>query len=150
MAIRENIVSSALYDMRIVAHQGSHIVRGLTPPPVSINTAGNVTYNATQILGGVIVRDCAGAARSDSLPTAASIVAGMFRGFSTDMLRCLIVNGSAGANDAQQITLLVGAGGAFDANQQAASQIIRSGCSKEIAIRLTNVVAGSEAYVVYV
>ena len=45
--------------------------------PVTVATAGPVTYTPAQFLGGMILRDCAGAARSDTTPTAAAIIAGM-------------------------------------------------------------------------
>ncbi len=41
----------------------------------TIATAGAVTYTARQILDGLILRDPAGGARSDVVPTAASIIA---------------------------------------------------------------------------
>lgn len=41
----------------------------------TVNTAGAVTYTATQLLGGFILRDPNGAARSDVLPTAALLKA---------------------------------------------------------------------------
>jgi hypothetical protein len=44
-----------------------------------------------------------------------------------DVVRCLIVNG---ADAAEVLTLLVGAGGAFDANQTASSQVIGQNTSK--------------------
>lgn len=40
-------------------------------------TAGDVTYTAAQILGGLILRDPAGGARADLFPTAAAIIAAM-------------------------------------------------------------------------
>jgi hypothetical protein len=42
--------------------------------PVTVGTAGPVTYTPAQLLSGMIIRDCAGAARSDTLPSAAAIV----------------------------------------------------------------------------
>jgi hypothetical protein len=63
-----------------------------------------------------------------------------------DIVRCLIVNG---ADAAETITLAAGAGGAFDANQTAASQVIPQNASKFVHVRLTNVTAASEAYVAY-
>jgi hypothetical protein len=41
----------------------------------NITTAGAVTLTAAQILGGYINRDCNGANRTDTLPTAALLVA---------------------------------------------------------------------------
>ena len=43
----------------------------------TIATAGDVTFTAAQILGGLILRDPAGGARADLLPTAASIIAAL-------------------------------------------------------------------------
>lgn len=113
--------------------------------PTAINTAGNVTYTAAQILTGIIVRDTNGGARSDTLPTAALLVAALTPGAQVgDILSCTIVGGGAAI-----LTVLVGAGGAFDAFQLAAQQIVGVGQSKVMKIRLTNVTAAAEAYVVY-
>jgi hypothetical protein len=119
--------------------------------PASINTAGNATYTAANLLTGIIVRDCNGAGRSDTLDTAAAIVAAVKAVDSGvnvgDIVCCDIINGSAGATN---ITLGAGTGGAFDANQTSGSRTVIQNTSKTISIRLTNVTAGSEAYVVYV
>lgn len=116
------------------------------PAPASINTAGPATLTAAQLLGGVIVRDPNGGARSDTLPTAALLVAAVPNAKVGDLVRCKIING---ADAAEAITLLVGAGGAFDANQTAASQVIPQNGSKDLLIRLTNVTPAAEAYVAY-
>lgn len=116
------------------------------PAAASIATAGNATYTAAQILGGIIVRDTAGASRSDTLPTAALLVAAMPGAKVGDVVNCRIING---ADAAEVLTILVGSGGAFDANQTAASQVIPQNASKTLLLRLTNVTAASEAYVAY-
>lgn len=116
------------------------------PAAASIATAGNETLTAAQLLGGIIVRDPAGAARTDTLPTAALLVAAIPGAKVGDVIRTLIVNG---ADAAEAITLAAGSGGAFDANQTAASRVIGQNTSKCVHIRLTNVTAASEAYVVY-
>ena len=116
------------------------------PAPASIATAGAETYTAAQILGGIIVRDCAGAGRTDTLPTAALLVAALPGVRVGDVISCTIVNGS---DAAEAITLAAGAGGGFDANQTAASRVIGQNTSKTIRIRFTNVTAAAEAYVVY-
>jgi len=110
-------------------------------------TAGARTYTAAELLGGIIVRDCAGASRTDVLPTAALLVAAMPSVAVGDIVRCLIVNGSDPVTEI--ITLQAGSGGAFDANQTAVSRTILGTCSKEIRVRITNVTASAEAYVVY-
>lgn len=126
------------------------IVRG-EGAPTSDNTVGNRTFTAAEILSGVIVRDPNGASRSDVLPTAALLVAAVTalgRGGAQvgDIVEVLITNG---ADAAEVITLGAGAGGGFDANQQAVSRVIGQNTSKVVRIRLTNVTAAAEAYVAY-
>lgn len=122
------------------------VLRGGYGTPTSDATAGARTYTAAEILGGIIVRDPNGASRSDVLPTAALLVAAMTRPAVGDVIRCLIVNG---ADAAETITIGAGTGGGFDTNQTSASRIIGQNAAKLIHIRLTNVTASSEAYVVY-
>ena len=114
--------------------------------PASYATAGAQTYTAADVLSGVIVRDCAGAGRTDVLPTAALLVAAMTAPKVGDVVRCLIVNGS---DAAEAITLNAGSGGGYDTNQTAASRVIGQNTSKTVTIRLTNVTSGAEAYVAY-
>lgn len=116
------------------------------PAPASIATVGAATYTAAQVLGGLIVRDTNGASRTDTLPTAALLVAALPGARVGDIVSCRIING---ADAAEVLTVAVGAGGAFDANQTASSQVIGQNTSKTLTIRLTNVTAASEAYVAY-
>lgn len=122
------------------------IQRGGYVAPTSDATAGARTYTAAEILGGIIVRDPAGAGRSDVLPTAALLVAAMTRPAVGDVVKCLIING---ADAAETITIGAGTGGGFDTNQTSASRVIPQNTSKMIHIRLTNVTAAAEAYVAY-
>lgn len=114
--------------------------------PTSLATAGAETYTAAQLLTGIIVRDPAGAGRTDTLDTAAAIVAAVAGAAVGDTLVVHIVNG---ADAAETITLAAGTGGGFDTNQTAASRVIPQNASKDIRIRLTNVTASLEAYVIY-
>lgn len=116
------------------------------PAATSKNTAGDVTLTAAEVLSGIVVADPNGAGRTYTLPTAALLVAARPGSRVGDIVQCLIVNG---ADAAETITLAAGAGGAFDANQTASSQVIPQNASKLVLIRLTDVAAGSEAYVVY-
>ena len=79
--------------------------------PVTVGTAGPVTYTPAQFLGGLIIRDCAGAARSDTTPTAAAIIEGLTTSGRPPVVgnavEILIRNTSAGAF---AVTLLAGAG----------------------------------------
>ena len=105
-----------------------------------------MTVTAAQILGGILVVDCAGAGRTYTLPTAALLVAAIPGVQIGDVVRCLVVNGS---DAAESITLAAGSGGDFDANQTAGSRIIAQNVSKFVHIRITVTTAASEAYVVY-
>jgi hypothetical protein len=116
----------------------------------SISTAGNVTLTAAQLLSGTIVRNANGADRTDTLPTAALLVAALnaLSGAEVgDIVETTIVNGSTTTGI---ITIAAGTGGTFDANQTAASRVVPLNASKKITIRLTNVTAGAEAYAVVV
>ena len=114
--------------------------------PTSNATAGALTITAAMLLAGILVRDPNGAGRTDTLDTAANIVAAVPDAKVGDVISLLIVNG---ADAAEAITLQGGTGGTFDANQTAASRVIAQNSSKVIRVRLTNVTAGSEAYVIY-
>jgi hypothetical protein len=109
-------------------------------------TAGNRTYTAAEILGGIIVRDTAGSSRSDVLPSAALLVAAIPGAAVGDVVKCRIING---ADAAEVLTIGAGSGGGFDTNQTAASRVIGQNASKDVYIKLTNVTASSEAYVAY-
>lgn len=115
---------------------------------ISKNTAGAVTLTAAEILTGTIVADPNGAGRTYTFPTAALLVAAMVAAGHTQVgstLTVLIVNG---ADAAETITLAAGAGGAFDANQTAASRVITQNQQKTVKIRITNIGGGTEAYVI--
>lgn len=113
----------------------------------SIATAGAGTYTAAQLLGGIIVRDCGGASRTDTLSTAALLVAAMPNPAVGDIVRCRVINGSDPITEV--ITLAEGSGGGWDTNQTAVSRLVGGGASKDVLIRITNVTASSEAYVIY-
>lgn len=122
------------------------------PAPTSINTAGNVTYTAAQLLTGTILRDANGGARTDVLPTAALLVAALggsssisggsaLVGMSFDFL---IVNTSGAANTVQ---ITMGTGGTSGGGAVLAT--IAQSTSRWFTLRLTNVTPGAEAYTVY-
>lgn len=117
------------------------------PAFTSLTTAGAETYTAAMLLGGVIVRDCNGGARTDTLSTAALLVAAIPGAAVGDTLFCRVINGS---NAAEAITIAAGTGGTIDAAQLSGSEIISQNTSKTICIRLTNVTGGAEAYAVCV
>lgn len=127
---------------------GSHVPQGDSLIPVSYSSGSAVTYLPTDIYNGLIVRG-GGAAVSDVTPTAAQMVANTPGVQVGDIIWCMIINGNTGAADSANITLTAGSGVSFDANQSAASRVIRTGTSKMIALRFTNVTPGSEAVTFY-
>jgi hypothetical protein len=115
------------------------------PTPTTIATAGPATYTAAQVLNGIILRDAAGAARTDVLPTAALLVAAL--GTSAIVgttLSLQILNTAAGAFTVQ---ITMGAGGT-SGTANVLSTIAQS-TSKSFHIQITNVTPGAEAYTVY-
>lgn len=70
-------------------------------------TAGAVTYTAAQIIGGLILRDPAGAGRADLFPTAANIIAGLPDAQVGDSFEFLIRND---ADAAETITMTTNTG----------------------------------------
>lgn len=113
--------------------------------PTSLATAGAALYTIAQILTQIIVRDCAGAGRTDTLPTAALIVAGVPGLGVGDHISFTVINGS---DAAESITLLEGAGGTWDANFLAAKTVVQD-AQRRVTLVITNVTAGAEAYVIY-
>lgn len=73
----------------------------------TVTTAGAVTYTAAQLLGGLILRDPAGAGRSDVTPTAALIIAALPGYAVGDSFEFTIRND---ADAAETITLTAGTG----------------------------------------
>jgi hypothetical protein len=117
-----------------------------SPTPTSKATVGGITYTAAEILSNIIVRDCAGASRTDTLPTATLLIAAL-PGIARvgQLISVLMVNGS---DAAETITIAAGTGGSFDPNQIAASRVIPQNTSKRLHIRLTSV-TGTVTYRVY-
>lgn len=106
-------------------------------------TAGPLTLTAAMVLGGSLLRDPAGAGRTDVLPTAALLVAGLTGAKVGDILALYVVNC---ADAAETITMSAGSGGTWNTNQPAAARVIPQNTSRWVFIRLTNVTSGAEAY----
>lgn len=130
----------------IALGRSASVARESSPAPTSKNTAGAVTLTAAEVLTGIVVADCTGAGRTYTFPTAALLVAAVPGAAVGDLLRVKVINGS---DAAETITLAEGSGGGWDANQTNASKVIAQLNSKDVLIRLTNVTASSEAYVMY-
>jgi len=108
-------------------------------------TAGNVTYTAAQLLGGLILRNTNGGNRSDVSPTAAQLVAAL-----SSMGRKPVVGNSfiftirntAGA--AETITLTAGTGVTLSG-----TMTIAQNNSKDFEVVFTDVRDGNAAVTIY-
>lgn len=104
-------------------------------------TAGAKTYSAAELIGGLILRDPAGGARSDVTPTAAQIVAGFAGGVVGSSFEFTIRNT---ADAAETITLTAG-----DDVTLSGTMTIAQNNSKRFLCRLNAVESGSEAVTIY-
>lgn len=129
------------------------------PAPTSFAT-GAQTLTATQVLGGIIVSAGSGAAGATAitLPTAPALAAVIRGQYSSrgvipgDTVMFLLINGnsSTGVLTVTSPGSTPGVTGVtFDANQNAAAQVVAAGASKEIYLRFSNGSVGAEAYVAY-
>jgi hypothetical protein len=132
-------LSPSLSPARGFPHFNSLIYPTITPAVVT--TAGAATYTAAQMLGGFILRDPAGAARSDSLPAANLLVAALPGVAVGTTFRVVVRNDAAGAF---AITVLAGAGVTLSG-----TATIGQSNLKVFLVRFTNVSPGTEAYTVY-
>lgn len=111
-------------------------------------TAAAVTYTPAQVVGGLIIRDPNGAARSDVMPTAADLVAYFANQRREECVKAglsfefTIRNNDGGA--AETITMTAGTGGTLSG-----TMTIATANSKRFLVVFTNVDAGSEAYTMY-
>ena len=130
---------------RLSTHQSLQDARFSTLTyPTTVNTANatdaNQTYTAAQVLGGMISRTI-GAARTDTLPTAAALVEaiqGCFVGLSFEFF----VRNTGGFT----LTVAVGAGGTAD---PISTLTVTSGNTRTLKMIFNNVNVGSEAYTLY-
>jgi len=107
----------------------------------TLTTASNLTLTAAQILGGLILRATSGAGRTDTLPTAALLVAAI-PGAQIGTGFEFTIRNDAGA--AETITVAAGVGGTTKGTMTIAQNNM-----KRFLIVLTAVAAGSETYDVY-
>lgn len=130
-----------------LATQGTGVVIPTVGPAVNFAvvttnaTAGALTYTAAMLKGGLILRDTAGASRSDVTPTAALLVAALPSAVVGTSFEFTIRN-AAGA--AETITVTAGSGATLSG-----TMTIAQNNSKRFLVVLTNVTATSEAYTVY-
>lgn len=105
----------------------------------ALSTAGNETYTAAQFRNGVLLRDPAGGARTDTTPTAALLVAAYPGVAVGDTVEMVIVNT---ADAAENITIANGTGVTL---RGSAGQAFGQNTAKRLLVRFTNVTASSEA-----
>jgi len=105
------------------------------------NTAGAVTYTAAELVGGLILRDPAGANRDDVTPTAAQIVGAVAAAIATSSFEFIIRNT---ADAAETITLTAGTGVSLSG-----TMTIAQNNSKRFLAVITNAGSGTEAVTIY-
>jgi hypothetical protein len=110
--------------------------------PTTLATAGNVTLTPQQIQNGWINRDCAGAARTDTMPSAASLVNNIQGAMVNTAFEFELRNTSGGAF---AVTLAAGPGGTLN---PAATSVAQANTRSYLVV-LTNVTPGQEAYTVW-
>jgi hypothetical protein len=104
-------------------------------------TASALTLTAAQILGGLILRDPNGAGRTDTLPTAALLVAAI-PGCQVGSSFQFDIRNTADA--AETITIAAGSGGTVSG-----TATIAQNNTKRFLVRITAIAAGSETYTIY-
>lgn len=112
-----------------------------TTTVTTVTDAGVVAYTAAQMLGGLILRDPAGAGRADTVDTAANIVAAFPNAIVGSSFRFIVRND---ADAAETITVSTAAGITLSG-----TMTIAQNNSKEFLVRLDNVTSGAEAATVY-
>ncbi|MDX9788896.1 MAG: hypothetical protein RBT11_19120 [Desulfobacterales bacterium] len=115
-------------------------VQGITAV-ATINTAGVATYTAANLVGGLILRDPAGAGREDVTPTAAQIVAAVAGAIVTSSFEFTIRNTADGD---ETITVTAGAGITLSG-----TMTIAQNNSKRFLAVVTNATAEAEAVTIY-
>jgi hypothetical protein len=107
----------------------------------TITTAGAETLTAAQLIGGLILRDPAGGARTDTTDTAANVVAAISEAVVGSSFEVIIRND---ADAAETITIAGGSGVTTSGTMTIAQNNI-----KRFRVVLTNVTAASEAATIY-
>jgi hypothetical protein len=130
-------LSQSLTPARSFPHFNSLTYPSVTPTPVAV--AGNVTYTPAQVLSGMITRDTAGGARTDTFPTAAQMVAGLSGCAVGTTVEVFVRNDGAAT-----LTIGAGTGGTLSGTATVATLN-----AKVFWLRFTNVTIGSEAYSLY-
>lgn len=104
-------------------------------------TAGAITYTPAQLIGGLILRDCAGAGRADLVPTGALMIAALPGAFVGQSIEFTIRNTSSGATS---ITVTTAASG----STLSGTMTVAQNNSKRFLLVVTNVTT-APAYTLY-
>lgn len=142
--LEDSILRNCVLVGRTVIQRGAVFVSDFGVPAL-LATAGAATYTIAQILTGLILRDPAGASRTDVLPTAALIMAALPDLKVGDTLAFTVTNA---ADAAETISISAGTGGTALTGVGADSVLIGRNSSKTIYIRMT-AVGGTPTYDFY-
>lgn len=120
-------------------HFSGQVLENLAP--VTLSTAGALTYTAAQLLAKLMLRDPNGAGRSDVFPTAALVVAAI-PGVQVGTAFEFILRNTADASET--ITMTAGTGVTISGTATVAQNN-----SKRWLIVVTAITAGAETYTAY-
>jgi hypothetical protein len=112
-------------------------------PGASQVTDSNQTIAATTVLQGLYIRSGMTAARTDTLPSAANLVAAVANAVAGSAIWWTVLNANA---TAITLTIAAGAGGTLAAP---GTYTVPQSNAKGFLIVITNATPGSEAYTVY-
>jgi hypothetical protein len=112
----------------------------------SIATAGNATYTAADLVGGLILRDPAGANRSDVSPTAAQLLTQFKNVYGAAAVGSNFVFEIANTADAAESVTLTGG---TNVTLWPATQTIAQNTNGRFRCVFTNVTGSSEACTIY-
>jgi hypothetical protein len=110
----------------------------------TLTTAGALTYTAAQVLGGLILRDPNGGARSDIFPSASSLLNAIEGGGGYGAGASIKVTIRNDADAAETITMTAGTGVTISGTATIAQSAI-----KQFLIVFTSVDPSSPAYTAY-
>lgn len=106
-----------------------------------INTAGNETYTAAQMIGALILRDPNGSNRTDTTATAAEIIAALGNVAVGDTFHMYIRNTAGLPNS---VTVAAGAGVTLDG-----TMLVAQNNTRQFLVRVDNIGVGTEAVTIY-
>ncbi len=109
--------------------------------PAIVNTADAHTYTPAQFLGGLILRDPAGAARNDATPAAAQIVSALPGAVAGSSFELNVRNT---ADAAETVTITAGAGVSLSG-----TMTIDQNATRRLLVVVADITEGAEAVTIY-